>query len=87
MERKQYLNLCREISLLPQGIAGTIKRPPRDLLVSYAGTVYYPLCYKMAFHKGEYRDIAVLHDMKTNSLMQAPLKEVELYDRSSEEST
>lgn len=79
MERKQYLKLCSAISALPDGVAGTLSRPPPELLVRYNGSVYYPLYYEMKFVKGEYKDIAVLHDLKANSLIHAPLGKVGEY--------
>lgn len=79
MDRKKYLKLCCEISTLPQGAAGTLSRPPPELLVSFDGSVYYPLYYEMKFSKGEYQDIAVLHDLKVNSLIHAPLGKVGEY--------
>lgn len=79
MERKQYLKLCSGISTLPDGVAGTLSRPPPELLVTFDGSVYYPLYYEMHFKMGEYYDIAVLHDLKANSLIHVPLEKVDEY--------
>ena len=79
MDRKQFLTLCKEVSLLPSGIAGTIARIPPELLVIYNSTTYYPLYYEMHFKKGEYYDVAVLHDLNCNSLFHCSLEMVEVY--------
>lgn len=79
MERKAYLKLCSEISTLPKGVGGVLSRPPPELLVTYDGGIYYPLHYEMHFKKGEFYDIAVLHDLKANSLMHVPLEKVGEY--------
>ena len=81
MDRKQYLNLCREISTLPQGIAGTLSRPPQELLVTYDGSTYYPFYFEMRFKKGGHYDVAVLHDLKANSIVHVPLEDVELLNK------
>lgn len=79
MLRQEYLRLCREISLLPQGIGGYLNKAPPELLVTYDGVMYYPLHYEMHFSKGEYYDIAALHCLKANSLCFAPLEDIKPY--------
>ena len=81
MERKQYLKLCSEISLIPKSVGGVLSRPPPELLVAYDGIAYYPFYYEMHFKNGEYYDIAVLHDLKANSLVNVPLEKVKEYKR------
>ncbi len=79
MDRKQFLSLCKEVSLLPPGVAGTIAKVPPELKVRYNDSVYYPLHYEMYFKKGQYYDVAVLHDLKCNSLLHCALERVEVY--------
>ena len=79
MSRQDYLRLCREISLLPDGSGGTLSRPPPELLVIYDGITYYPLYYEMRFKKGEYYDIAALHSLKANSICFVPLQALKPY--------
>lgn len=76
MDRKQYITLCLEVSTLPSGTAGTLPRVPPELLVTYDGGVYYPLGYEMKFRQGKHYDVAVLHDLRINSLVHAPLDKV-----------
>lgn len=79
MTRKEYINLCREISSIPDGIAGTRQTIPSKLLVTYDGITYYPLYYEMHFKNGDYYDIAALHSLKANCIVYAPLEKVGEY--------
>ncbi len=79
MERKQYLMCCREISNLSKNTMDIVQKPPKHLLVNYDGTLYYPLYYVMKFDKGAHKDIAVLHSLKTNSILYVPLEKVGEY--------
>lgn len=76
MERKQFLSLCRSVAELPPGIAGTLNSPPPELLVTYEGSVYYPVGLEIKFNRGDAVNVAVLHSLKTNSLIHAPLDKV-----------
>lgn len=71
MDRTEYLNLCKKVS---------IKLPhiPTDCIVEYDGIAYYPQAYELSFDKGETKHIAVLHDLKANSVMRCPLDKVGL---------
>ena len=71
MDRTEYLNLCKKTSILLPNI-------PDDCLVEYDGTTYYPQAYELSFDKGETRHVAVLHDLKANSVMRCPLNMVNL---------
>lgn len=79
MERKQYLMCCSEISNLQKNAMGIVRKPPKHLLVNYDGALYYPLHYVMKFEKGAHVDIAVLHSLKTNSILYVPLEKVGEY--------
>ena len=69
MDRTEYLNLCKKVSILP-----TI---PTDCIVEYDGINYYPQAYELSFDKGETKHMAILHDLKANSVMRCPLDRVE----------
>ena len=66
MDRTEFLNLCKKVSILLPHI-------PDDCKVEYDGTTYYPQAYELDFVKGETRHTAVLHDLKANSVMRCPL--------------
>ena len=77
MERKKFLEMCREISVLPDGIAH-IKDPPDRLLVVYNGSEYYPVKYELAFdNKGNATHTAVIHELRANAWWYVPLDKVE----------
>lgn len=76
MERTEYLRLCREISTLPSLAGGIIKRVPPELLVEVGDSTYYPFYFEMKFRNGEPRDVAVLHDLRANSLLHCELEKV-----------
>ncbi len=76
MNRKEYLNLCKGISELPDGSGGVKRNIPHELLVTYDSVVYYPLYFEIHFKRGEFYDVAALHSLKANSLMHVPLEDV-----------
>ncbi len=71
MDRTEFLNLCKKASILLPNI-------PADCLVEYDGITYYPQAYELSFDKGETRHVAVLHDLKANSVMRCCLDAVTL---------
>ena len=76
MNRKEYLELCETVAKIPPGIAG-IKEVPEELTVMYNGVSYWPSSYEMRFDRdGNHYDVAVLHDLKANSVTHAILKNV-----------
>ena len=76
MTRKEFLNLCKAVSELPNGSGGIKRGIPPELLVLYDNTAYYPLYYELHFKRGECYDIAALHSLKINSLIHVPLEAV-----------
>lgn len=75
MDRTEYLNLCKKVSiLLPSIPYGNLL--PSDCLVEYDGITYYPQTYQLSFSKGEAVHTAILHDLKANSVMRCPLNKV-----------
>lgn len=71
MDRTEYLNLCKKASIL-------LPRIPADCIVTYNGIAYYPQAYELSFEKGETKHIAILHDLKANSVTRCPLDAVRL---------
>lgn len=79
MQRNEFLTLCREIAKLESGIYGIKLNIPNEYRVVFNGIEYYPLKYEMSFDKkGSVVDTAVLHDLKTNSIMYVPMKDVKI---------
>jgi hypothetical protein len=78
MERNEFLKLCQKASVLPDGIMHTKKNVPNDLLVEYENHQYYPEYLEIKFDNGQVRNIAVIHELRTNCRMCVPLEDVKL---------
>ena len=67
--------------MLKNGICGIKENVPDELIVVYNGIKYYPTAYELSFDdKGNVRHMAILHDLKTNSITNADLKRVTKYE-------
>lgn len=81
MERKTrlkaYLKMCETVSTLPAGVGGLPCDLPAHLIVTVDSIQYCPLYYEMKFKNGELYDVAVLHELKANSLRHVPLEKVQ----------
>jgi len=78
VDRKEYLEWCRDCAVLPDGLYGTKKQVSQDRIVYFEGLAYYPQSYILNFDKnGQAVHSAVLHDLKANSVTQCPLEKVE----------
>lgn len=78
MDRTEYLNLCKRVSLLLPSIPTLLASLPTDCLVEYDGTTYYPQSYQLSFDEGRSIHTAILHDLKANSVIRCPLDKVNL---------
>ena len=78
MERNTYLQKILQCAMLKEtGLPGMKKFVPEQLRVTYKGIDYYPFGYSMyANPDGTWRHTAVLHDIKANAVVSAPLSEV-----------
>lgn len=78
MERSKYLQKCKECAMIKErGYYGVLKAVPDDLRVVWNGAEYYPISYELGFGEdGTVRHIAVIHDLKVNSVCYVPLKDV-----------
>lgn len=79
IDRKTYLEMCQKASVLESGAFGIKKNVPKELLVIYHNTEYYPEKYVLSFDSGKTIHTAVLHDLKSNSIVNAPLERVAKY--------
>lgn len=77
MERQQYLEMCREVSKLKDGILHIKTNVPDGLRVIYKGTEYYPEYFVRRYFNGQAVDNVVLHSLKTNSTVEVKLSKVE----------
>ncbi len=76
MNRTDYLELCRKVSVLQNGICGVKKDVPAELQVELDGIAYYPQSYELAFQNGNVLHFAILHDLNTNSITKCRLDKV-----------
>lgn len=79
MERANFLKLCQKVSTYPSGLCGVIENIPENMLVEYATSVFYPVGYKLTFKEGKPQHTAILHDLKTNSIINCNLERVILW--------
>ena len=77
IDRREYLEMCQKVSVLPGGIFGIKQSVPDDLKVVFNGIVYYPVAYELSFDKGQTVHKAILHDLKANSITYADLNRVD----------
>ena len=76
MERKEFLEVCRSVAVLPS-CPGGIKNAPSSLWVKCQETAFYPVGYKLTYTKeGKPLHTAILHDLKANSVIEYDLSKV-----------
>ena len=76
MDRAKFLEMCRRVAVLPDGICG-VKNTPPELHLKYNGMPFYPIGYKLTFTKdGKPSHTAILHDLKANSIYECDLLKV-----------
>jgi len=78
IERSRYLSMCRECAMIrKRGTFDVPEHVPARLRVVYRGIEYYPQGYELTFcSDGKVNHIAVLHDLRANSIQRVPLGEV-----------
>lgn len=78
MDRTKYLQMARECAMLTErGLFNIAVNVPERLLVTVDGIKYYPEAYELGFNPdGSVRHIAIVHDLKANSILSAPLEKV-----------
>ncbi len=82
MDRRLYLDMCQEVSLLGDGFYGVKKDVPLRLQVeilqdnNFAGIKFYPDGYILEFKHGKTCHSCVLHELKTNATVRAYLGQV-----------
>lgn len=76
MERNDFIKLCQKVSTLPIEILND-RIGQEQYKVYYDGIPYIPYGYEMMFKNGMVKNIAILKDMKANSVIRAELEKVE----------
>lgn len=76
MDRAVFLEMCKKVAMLHNGVAG-VKKPPIELQLKHKGMTFYPIGYKLTFDKdGKPMHIAILHDLKVNSIIECDLLKI-----------
>lgn len=76
MERKQLINLCREIAILPDRVEA--KDIPKPMRVIYKGIEYYPTEYILWFDcDGNPNHSVTIHSLDTKTTIRVPLDKIE----------
>lgn len=77
IERKEYLEWCRDCAVRPKGMFGIRQNVPDNRKVVFDGIEYYPQGYLLSFDEnGSVVHTAVLHDLKTNAIVYCSLDKV-----------
>ena len=79
IDRKEFLQLCQRVSVLPETTMHIKTEIPPELTVLYEGIQFYPIGYEMTFKQGISQHTAILHDMKSNNIVKVKLERVERY--------
>lgn len=79
MDRKEFLQICQKVSVLPETKMYIKKAIPPELTVLCDGIQFYPTGYEMTFKQGISQHTAILHDMKAHSVIYVDLEKVEKY--------
>ena len=77
IDRKTYLEMCQKCAVIPDRVMGIKENVPKDLRVIFDDIEYYPFGYSLCFDRyGNTIHCAILHDLKANSITNAPLERV-----------
>ena len=77
IDRKEFLQICQRVSVLPETTMHIKTAIPPGLTVLYEGIQFYPVGYEMTFKQGISQHTAILHDMKAHSVSYVDLSNVE----------
>ena len=77
IDRKEFLQICQKVSILPETTMHIKTAIPPELTVLYEGIQFYPIGYEMTYKQGILRHTAILHDMKSNQIVKVKLERVE----------
>ena len=79
MDRKEFLQICQKVSVLPETTMHIKTKIPPELTVLYEAIQFYPVGYEMTFKQGISQHTEILHDMKAHSVAYVDLSKVEKF--------
>lgn len=78
MERKEFFEMAQKVAMYTNCCKDLLKPLLSDCIVKYGGIGYYPQSLQVGYDKhGNVENIALLHDLKANSITYARLERVE----------
>lgn len=81
IDRKEFLQICQRVSVLPETTMHIKTEIPPELTVLYEGIQFYPIGYEMTFKQGISQHTAILHDMRANSIINVDLQKVVKFEK------
>lgn len=81
MDRKQFLEICQRVSVLPDDVSGTKRNITPDLIVNFDCMRFYPVGYQITFNQGKIKHTAILHDLKCASVIYCDLERVTINEK------
>ena len=81
MDRKEFLQICQKVSVLPETTMHIKTAIPPELTVLYEGIQFYPIGYEITFKQGISQHTAILHDMRANSIINVDLQKVVKFEK------
>lgn len=77
MDRNEYLRKCQKASsiIAAKGVWWQVNWESKDL-VKYRGSIYIPHSLRFNYSKGKEVNVAILHDLKSNTEYSMPLEDV-----------
>ena len=80
MDRKEFLQICQKVSVLPETTMHIKTAIPPELTILYEEIQFYPVGYEMTYKQGISQHTAILHDMKSNNIIKVKLERVKRHD-------
>lgn len=78
MERKEFFELAQKVTVYTKQFRDLSKPLLTDCIVKYGGIGYYPQSLQVGYDKhGNVENVALLHDLKANSITYVRLERVE----------
>lgn len=82
MDRTRFFEMAQKVSRYTNRCRDLTKPLLEDCIVFYKDIKYYPQYVKVGYdEKGKVLNIAILHDLKTNSTIECELEKVVEYEQ------
>lgn len=83
MDRTEFFGMAQKVTVYTNECRNLSKPILDDCVVVYDNIKYYPQYVKVGYNnQGKVKNIAVLHDLKANAIIECNLERVEKYEQS-----